>query len=98
MSLQSIQQSLNDSVTDSIPDSQLPRESVIILKGPDYHESGPKMRRVDLLHRQMIEKEKMTEMYRSLGRKMKINQSSTNDLEDTLNQTFDSTLNESSIG
>jgi hypothetical protein len=41
------------------------------MKGPEYHESGPKMRRVDLLHRQMIEKEKMTEMYRSLGRKIK---------------------------
>ncbi len=57
MSLKSIsQQSFNDSLTESLPESLI-KESVIILKGPDYHESVPKMRRVDLLQRQILEKE-----------------------------------------
>ena len=69
MSLKSISQSFNDSSMDSVPESLI-KESVIMLKGPDYHESVPKMRRVDLLQRQILEKESMAQMYRSLGRKI----------------------------
>lgn len=45
-------------------------DSLITIKGPGYHEKQPiKMRRVDLLRRQVKEKDIMLQMYRSLGRK-----------------------------
>ncbi|TNV84194.1 hypothetical protein FGO68_gene8831 [Halteria grandinella] len=65
---------LDESLDQSEEDYGQTYESQITVKGPEYHErslqqGSIKMRRVDLLRRQIKEKEQMVEMYKAIGRK-----------------------------